>query len=83
MRKKFSGARARKEAPTRATLLKRKGPGGVKLLSRKSINSVLTVLHKLLSLAQEQGVLQHVPRVKLFKRTSPPLTSSPSRKPSA
>jgi hypothetical protein len=71
MRKKPSGARARKEAPTRAALLKRKGPGGVKLLSLKSINNVLTVLHKLLALAQEQGVLQHVPRVKLFKTDKP------------
>jgi integrase len=71
MRKKPSGARARKEAPTRAALLKRKGSGGVKLLSLKSINNVLTVLHKLLALAQEQGVLQHVPRVKLFKTDKP------------
>ncbi|KFE69238.1 Mobile element protein [Hyalangium minutum] len=71
MRKKPSGARARKEAPTRAALLKRRGSGGVKLLSLKSINNVLTVLHKLLALAQEQGVLQHVPRVKLFKTDKP------------
>jgi len=41
MRKKPSGARARKAAPTRAALLKRKGSGAVKLLSLKSINNVL------------------------------------------
>ncbi|MFP2932184.1 tyrosine-type recombinase/integrase [Pyxidicoccus sp. 3LG] len=70
MRKKPSGARARKDAPTRAALRKRKGTGP-KLLSLKSINNVLTVLHKLLALAQEQGVIAHVPRVKLFKTDKP------------
>ncbi|HEY8207329.1 MAG TPA: tyrosine-type recombinase/integrase [Myxococcaceae bacterium] len=70
MRKKPSGARARKDAPTRAALRKRKGTGP-KLLSLKSINNVLTVLHKLLALAQEQGVIAHVPRVKLFKTEKP------------
>ncbi|OJH41107.1 tyrosine-type recombinase/integrase [Cystobacter ferrugineus] len=71
MRKKLSRARARKEAPTRASLRKRKG-SGVKLLSLKSINNALAVLHKLLALAQEQGVIAHVPRVKLFKTEKPP-----------
>lgn len=70
MRKKPSGARARKEAPTRAALRKRTGTGP-KLLSLKSINNVLTVLHKLLALAQEQGVIAHVPRVKLFRTEKP------------
>ncbi|MFY2558384.1 tyrosine-type recombinase/integrase [Corallococcus terminator] len=70
MRKKPSGARARKDAPKRAALLKRKG-SGVELLSLKSINNVLAVLHKLLALAQEQGVLEHVPRIKLFKTDKP------------
>jgi hypothetical protein len=31
------------------------------------------VLHKLLALAQEQGVIAHVPRVKLFKTEKPAL----------
>ncbi len=70
MRKKPSGARARKDAPTRAALRKRKGTGP-KLLSLKSINNVLTVLHKLLALAQEQGVIAHIPRVKLFRTEKP------------
>jgi len=70
MRKKPSGARARKDAPTRAALRKRKGTGP-KLLSLKSINNMLTVLHKLLALAQEQGVIAHVPRVKLFRTEKP------------
>jgi integrase len=70
MRKKPSGARARKEGPQQTALRRRKG-SGVKLLSLKSINNVLAVLHKLLALAQEQGVLEHVPRVKLFKTDKP------------
>jgi integrase len=70
MRKKPPRARTRKEAPTRAALRKRKG-SGVKLLSLKSINKALAVLHKLLALAQEQGVIAHVPRVKLFKTEKP------------
>ncbi|WP_426753906.1 tyrosine-type recombinase/integrase [Myxococcus sp. Y35] len=68
MRKKPAGIPGRKNAPSKDAL--RKG-SGVKLLSLKSINNVLTVLHKLLALAQEQGVLQHVPRVKLFKTDKP------------
>ncbi|QDE81860.1 hypothetical protein BHS07_10045 [Myxococcus xanthus] len=32
---------------------------------------MLTVLHKLLALAQEQGVIAHVPRVKLFRTEKP------------
>jgi len=43
----------------------------ISTLSLKFINNVLTVLHKLLALAKEQGVLQHVPRVKLFKTDKP------------
>ncbi|RKH64287.1 tyrosine-type recombinase/integrase [Corallococcus aberystwythensis] len=70
MRKKPAGIPGRKDAPSKDALRKRKGAGG-KLLSLKSINNVLTVLHKLLALAQEQGVLQHVPRVKLFKTAKP------------
>ncbi|WP_240359546.1 hypothetical protein [Pyxidicoccus trucidator] len=47
------GIPGRKDAPSKESLRKRKG-SGVKLLSLKSINDVLTVLHKLLALAQEQ-----------------------------
>ncbi|WIG99281.1 N-terminal phage integrase SAM-like domain-containing protein [Myxococcus sp. SDU36] len=81
MRKKPAGIPGRKDAPSQDALRKRKGAGG-KLLSLKSVNNVLTVLHKLLALAQEQGVLQHVPRVKRSRRRSPLSTSSLSRKPS-
>lgn len=55
----------------------------MKLLSLKSINNALAVLRKLFALAQEQGVIAHVPSVKLFKTEKPPLSSSPSRRPSA
>lgn len=70
MRKKPSGARARKEAPTRAALRKRKGTG-VKLLSLKTINNVLAVLHTLLEVAKEHKVIAHVPSVKMFKTEKP------------
>jgi len=70
MRKKPAGIPGRRDAPSKDALRKRKG-SGVKFLSLKSINNVLTVLHKLLALAQEQGVLQHVPRVNLFKTDKP------------
>jgi hypothetical protein len=52
MRKKKSAARARKEAPTKAALLKR-GDVEPKPLSLKTINNVLSALSKLLALAQE------------------------------
>ncbi|RKH78794.1 site-specific integrase [Corallococcus sp. AB045] len=70
MRKKHSGARARKEAPSRAALRLRKGSGPPPM-SPRYINNTLTVLHKLLTLAQEQGVIAHVPRVKLLKTRKP------------
>ncbi|WP_342378123.1 tyrosine-type recombinase/integrase [Myxococcus stipitatus] len=70
MRKKPAGIPGRKPAPTERALRKRRN-SAVKLLSLKSINNVLTVLHKLLALAHEQGVLEHVPRVKLFKTKKP------------
>ncbi|QDE93647.1 integrase [Myxococcus xanthus] len=66
MRKKRSGARARKDSPSRAALRMRKG-SGPPLMSLRYINNTLSVLHKVLALAQEQGVIAHVPRVKLFK----------------
>ncbi len=66
MRKKTSGARARKDAPTKAAIRKRKDIQPA-LLSLKTINNALTVVRKMLSLAQEHGIITHVPRVKLFK----------------
>jgi integrase len=65
MRKKKSAARARKEAPTKAAIRKRQDVEP-KPLSLKTINNVLTVLHKLLTLAEEQRVIPQAPRVKLF-----------------
>jgi len=71
MRKKKSAARARKEAPTRAALLKR-GDVEPKPLSLKTINNVLSALSKLLALAQEQGEIAQAPRVKLFGKLPKP-----------
>jgi integrase len=65
MRKKKSAARARKEAPTKAALLKR-GEVEPKPLSLKTINNALCALSKLLNLAEEQKVIRQAPRVKLF-----------------
>jgi integrase len=70
MRKKPAGIPGKKDSPSKDALRKRKG-ARVKLLSLKSVNNVLTVLHKLLALAKEQGVLEHVPGVKLFKTEKP------------
>ena len=81
MRKKKSAARARKEAPTRAALLKR-GDVEPKPLSLKTINNVLSALSKLLALAQEQGEIAQAPRVKLFgKLPKPTFDFLASRKP--
>ncbi len=71
MRKKKSAARARKEAPTKAALLKR-GDVEPKPLSLKTINNVLSALSKLLALAQEQGEIAQAPRVKLFGKLPKP-----------
>lgn len=54
------------DAPTKTALRKRKDIQPA-LLSIKTINNALTVLRKMLSLAQEHGIITHVPRVKLFK----------------
>lgn len=71
MRKKKSAARARKKAPTQAAIRKRKDvePNP---LSLKTVNNVLTVLHKLLALAEEQRVIRQAPRVKLFGKLRKP-----------
>jgi integrase len=71
MRQKKSAARARKEAPTRAALRKRKDTEA-KPLSLKSINNVLTVVSRLLAVAVEQRVIPQAPRVKLFKKLPKP-----------
>jgi len=70
MRHKTSGARPRKESPTKWAIKKRYGEHP-KQLSLKSINNSLAMLRKLLSLAQEQGVIEHVPRVRLFRVEKP------------
>ncbi|CAM4495742.1 tyrosine-type recombinase/integrase [Corallococcus exiguus] len=70
MRKKPADALLRKAAPTRAAVLKRKR-SNPKFLSLKYINNVLAVLHKLLVLAQDQGIISHVPRIKVFKTRKP------------
>src|SRR5713226_8784958 len=71
MRKRASASRSRKENPTKWAIKKRYG-GGEKTLSLKSINNVLAVLRRLLSLAYEQSVIKYMPKVKLFKTEKPP-----------
>jgi len=71
MRNKTSAARARKEAPTQAAILKRKDVAP-KPLSLKTINNVLSALSKLLNLAEEQKVINQAPRVKLFGKLPKP-----------
>ncbi|QSQ11911.1 tyrosine-type recombinase/integrase [Myxococcus landrumensis] len=70
MRKKLSRARARKGVPSSEAICKRTGTGP-EPLSPKYINNVLNVLHKLLALAQEQGVITLAPRVKLLRTKKP------------
>ncbi len=70
-------------SPTRAALRKRSGEEP-KPLSLKTINNVLTVLSKLLAVAEEQRAMEQAPRVRLFaKLPKPPFVSSPSRRQSA
>ena len=71
MRTQKSAARARKEAPTRVALRKRSGEGP-KPLSLKTLNNALTVLGKLLSVADEQRVIAQSPRVRLFAKLPQP-----------
>jgi hypothetical protein len=71
MRKKKSAARARKEVPTLAAIRKRSGEEP-KPLSLKTINNVLTVLSKLLAVAEEQRVIEQAPRVRLFAKLPKP-----------
>jgi len=71
MRKKTSGARAKKENATKWAIKKRYG-AQAKPLNPKSINNALTILRKLLGIAQEQGVIEHFPRIKLLRVDKPP-----------
>jgi len=71
MRKKKSAARARKEAPTQAAIRKRQDVEA-KPLSLKTVNNVLTVLHKLLTVAEEQRAIPQAPRVRLFGKIAKP-----------
>lgn len=71
MRKKLSGSRPRKEAPTKWAIKKRYGTGP-KVMSPKTINNTLSILRKSLSVAVDWGVIDHMPKVKLFKVDKPP-----------
>ncbi|MCP3099011.1 site-specific integrase [Myxococcus sp. K15C18031901] len=71
MRKKKSAARAHKQASLKASTRERQNVEP-KNLSLKTINNVLTVLHKLLAIAEEQRVIQQAPRVKLFGKLPKP-----------
>ncbi|MGE6761113.1 tyrosine-type recombinase/integrase [Corallococcus interemptor] len=71
MRKKKSAAHPRKEVATKSALRKRLNVEP-KPLSLKTINNVLAVLQKLLSLAEEQRVIPQAPRVKHFGKLRKP-----------
>ncbi|TQF11967.1 site-specific integrase, partial [Myxococcus llanfairpwllgwyngyllgogerychwyrndrobwllllantysiliogogogochensis] len=67
---KPSRSRVRQDTPVRPALNARNVPSP-EPLSAKYINDTLKVLHKLLALAQEQGVIPHVPHVKGLKTKKP------------
>ncbi len=70
MRRKVSQSRGRKKTPTKWAIKKRYGaPAGA--LSDKSINNTLSILRKMLGVAVEWGIIDHVPRMKLFKTQKP------------
>lgn len=71
MKKKPSAARARKQAPTKAAIRKRKD-ATPKTLSKKFINNVLSSLSKLLAVAEEQEVIAKASHVKLFVKVPKP-----------
>ncbi|TSC23284.1 site-specific integrase [Corallococcus sp. Z5C101001] len=71
MRKKKSAAHKRKESASRRAIRKRQN-SEPKPLSLKTINNVLTVLQKLLALAEEQGVISQATRVKIFRKLPKP-----------
>ena len=70
MRRKLSGSRARKEGATIYAIRKRQN-APPHLLALKSVNNALTTLRKLLAVAEEQGVIAHIPRVRFFRVETP------------
>ncbi|MCY1045587.1 tyrosine-type recombinase/integrase [Corallococcus sp. bb12-1] len=70
MKKKTPRLSGLSDTPSKRALRRRKVQKQ-KTLSLKTINNALAVLSKLLHLAKEQGVLAHVPDVKLFKVKKP------------
>lgn len=66
MSQKLSRARQPRPDASKWAKLKRYGAEPPKL-SRKTINNALTCLRKMLVVAEEQGVVNHVPRVRLFR----------------
>jgi len=70
MRKKLSASRGRKANPTKYAVRKRYGKPKEPLRA-KTVNDVLAVLRKLLAVAEEQKVIQYIPRVRLFQVEEP------------
>lgn len=70
LKKRPRRLRGHSDTPSQRALRRRKVRTS-KTLSLKTINNALAVLSKLLNLAEEQGVLAHVPDVKLFKVAKP------------
>jgi integrase len=71
MKGKLSRANLRKDKPTKQAIQRRYGTAP-KTVSAKTINNVLTVLSKMLSVAEEQGVIYQARRVRRFKVEKPP-----------
>ncbi|WP_141324385.1 site-specific integrase [Myxococcus sp. AB025B] len=71
MRKKKSAAHKLKESASKRAVRKRLRRE-LKPLSLKTINNVLTVLQKLLALAEEQRVIAQATRVRVFKKLPKP-----------
>jgi integrase len=70
MRKKVSASRPRKENATIYAIRKRKNVPP-RFVSLKTINNALAILRKLLAVAEEQGVIDHTPRLRFFKVERP------------
>ncbi len=70
MRRKLSASRATKHDATIYAIRKRRN-APVPHLSLKSVNNALTILRKLLAVAEEQGVIAHIPRVRFFRVEKP------------
>ncbi|QSQ17201.1 tyrosine-type recombinase/integrase [Myxococcus landrumensis] len=71
MKQKPSGSRARKEAPTKAAIRKRKN-ASPKTLSKKFINNVLSSLSMLFAVAVKQEAIAKAPHVQLFEKVPKP-----------